>query len=396
MHFCHLLRCESGISTPSLQRHVNSKINFTIIQTLTIIQTSTSRMTANAHQLSVIDRDATSPSPYPHDPLLTPLTPIAPVTPGTSLPHTTADSPAKPPSAVHSKTLASRDMFFPLVLYSPPESERLEPDPISPPSVHDNDPSPSIPTTTDPLTDFNNALARIGQLDAFLTPGMKSTLTCMLSVIDMHLSPTAACRPHFLITRVASAEQTPDAGIKDIVDTIERGLMVFCALGGGGGGSSKSVGDPLVDNGSSGSRKPQKLDADGNITKPTRRSDKTRRDCKARDPLCQICGALNDGEVAHIIPYSVKEQEAVDFWKFVEMFRGVAATAGLREIALGTNADTLRNVWFLCKMCHGGFDGGKLSVIPDLGKITYRYDPEKTTEVSSAPMTMLPSQLISY
>lgn len=357
-------------------------------------------MTSNPLQLSVIDRDVVSRSPCPLDPPLTPSTPVTPVTPDTPPPRTasttTTNTLAETPLAVSPKPLASREMFFPLVLYCPPESEPLGPDPISPPSVH-NDPSPPTPTTTSPPTDFDNALARIAQLDAFLTPGMKSTLTCMLSVLAMHLSPTAVCSPHSLITRVASAEQTPDAGIKDIVDTIERGLMVFCALGGGaggGGGSAKSVADSLGDDGASGSRKRQKLDADGTVSKPTRRSEKVRRDCKARDPVCQICGTLNDGEVAHIIPYSVKEKKAIDFWKFVELFRGVAATAALREIALGHNTDTVRNVWFLCKMCHGGFDGGKLSVIPDLDGITYPYDPEKTNEVCSPAITLLPSQLI--
>lgn len=315
---------------------------------------------------------------------------MTPVTPGTPI---TGDS-TEIPSVARPKPLALRELFFPLVPYSPPESEPilLEPNLPSPLSVHDGAPLDSSPLTspiTTPPTEFDNAIARVERLDAFLTPGMKSTLTCMLSVLDMHLSPKVegVAATHCLIMKVASPEQTPDASIKDLVDTIERGLMVFCALG---GGSVKSVADPDVEpqgsanDGATGSRKRQKRDVDGNVTKSTRRSEKVRRECKARDPMCQICNALNDGDVAHIIPYSVKEKKAIDFWKFVELFHGVENTAALREITLGPNAgsaDTVKNVWFLCKMCHDGFDHGKLSVIPDLDGITYPYDPDRTNEV---------------
>lgn len=353
---------------------------------------SNSTMTSNRLQLSVIDRDAISQLPSRLDASVTPLTlgtPGTPATPGT---------PSEPPSTVPPKLVAPREMFFPLVLYSPPESKSLisEPDLSSPPSVHDveqHDPYPLTSTTTDSPTEFDNAIARVKRLDAFLTPGMKSTLTCMLSVLEMHLSPKAdgvTPSTHSLITRVASSEKTPDDSIKDIVDTIERGLMVFCALG---GGVAKSVTDPdpvddegqrSANDGASGSRKRQKLEADANATKPTRRSEKVRRACKTRDPICQICNAPNSGDVAHIIPYSVKDKKAIDFWKFVELFHGVEATASLRAVTLGPNpdaTDTVRNVWFLCKTCHDGFDHGKLSVIPDLDRIAYPYDPDMTNSV---------------
>lgn len=229
----------------------------------------------------------------------------------------------------------------------------------------------------------------------------------MLSVLDMHLSPKVdgiAATHHPLIMKVASPEQTPDDSIKDNVDTIEHGLMVFFALG---GGSVNAVTDPApceceqresANDDASGSRKRQKRDADGNVTKSTRRSETVRRMCKNRDPKCQICNALNDGDVAHTDPYSVKEKKAIDFWKFVELFHGVGNTAALREIALGPCAgsvDTVKNVWFLCKMCHDGFDHGKLSVIPDLDRITYPYDPDRANEVRPHAMTIATSQLIS-
>lgn len=284
-------------------------------------------------------------------------------------------TPAELPSAGPPKPLALRDMFFPLRLYSPPESESQisKPELPSPPSAHDVEPLDPSPPSPNTPTEYDTAIARVERLDAFLTPGMKSTLTCMLSVIEMHRSPKVdgvSASTHSLISRVASSEQTPDHTIKDIVDTIEQGLMVFCALG---GASSKSVTDSApaddqgrrsANDGASGSRKRQKLDADANITKSTRRSEKVRRDCKIGDPVCQICNVLNDGEVAHIIPYSIKDKKAIDFWKFVELFRGVEATAALRAVALARNTDTVRNVWFLCTACHNGFDHGKLSVYP--------------------------------
>lgn len=274
--------------------------------------------------------------------------------------------------------LAPRKMFFPLSFYAPPT-----PVPISVP--------PTLPATTSTdSTEYGRAIARVQLLDAFLTPSMRCTLTSMLSVMNLHTTPPDGLDTHALITRVASSEQTPDHCIKDIVDIIDKGLSIFAALG--GGSTKKLVPVPeSVPESTTGPRKRQKRDANGDLMKSTHRSLKIRNDCKLRDPTCQLCNSNNSGSVAHIIPYSVKDGKAMDFWRFVELFRGAKATAALKAVALAPNpedVDNLKNVWFLCKICHDNFDRAKLAVIPDLDDLTYPYDPSVTTSVSSSRIKM--------
>lgn len=300
---------------------------------------------------------------------ITPGTPLAPVTPETP----SSGKCPKPP-------LASREMFFPLSFCSPPASVTAPPGPLQLPSPTSTSATPQVPAT-----EYGHAVARVKSLDAFLTPSMRSTLNSMLSVMEMHLLPPEGLATHSLISRIASREQTPDDSIKDIVDIIEKGLLIFAALGGGSVKKSE--------NGSAtGSRKEPRLDSNGNPIKSTHRSLKIRTDCKARDPTCQICNSNNTGQVSHIIPYSVKDGKAVDFWKFVELFLGVEATAALKAVALAPNpeiVDNMKNVWFLCSICHDNFDRAKLCIIPDLDDLTYPYDPALTSSVSSPQINIL-------
>lgn len=214
----------------------------------------------------------------------------------------------------------------------------------------------------------------------------------MLSVVNTHLSPLPSPNgplavPHSFVSTVASPEQSGNQ-IKDLVDIIENGLLAFTALG-GGGSSVKSPSEPAPVNepsdtgASDGPRKRQRRDVDGNVIKTTRRSVKIRTSCALRDPNCQVCNAKG-GDVAHIIPYSVKGKKAIDFWRFVELFRGVEGTLALKAIALAPNpesVDNLKNVWCLCKNCHEFFGCAKLAVIPDLDGMTYPYDPDRTSAV---------------
>lgn len=337
-------------------------------------------MSSRRLPFSVDDHDAMSEQ-------LTPLdTAPTPVTPGT--PRTLDESSIEEPANL----LASRDMFFPLSLYSAPEweSDRSQPDDASRPLGADLVASPSTldETTPESPNEYDNAVSRINRLDGFLTPSMKSTITCLLAVMQTHLLPPtlddAPAITNPLFTRIASPDQTPDHAIKDIVDTIEKGLLVFSALGGGSTGSVIGPTPLPADDPGTGPRKRQKYDADGNIVKTTRRSEKVRRDCRTRDPTCQICNSVGGGDVAHIIPYSAKDQKGIDFWKFVELFRGVEATAAVRAVALMPNpesVDSLKNVWFLCKSCHDAFGRAQLAIIPDLAGITYPYDPDVTSSV---------------
>lgn len=306
---------------------------------------------------------------------VTPPTPLTPITPTT--PFNVRTAPPTPP-------LASRDIFFPLCPYirpSPPVSDSPEqPTPLA-------DPLPPIPTTP-----YDNALARVQQLNEFLTPSMKCTLSAMLCVVNSHLSlPSTSVDglvsdPHPLVTSVASEQS--EGEIKDLVDIIEKGLAAFAALGGGSSvkepSEAASPNPPSQAGASTGPRKRQRMDIDGKLIS-SYRSSKVRLRCTLRDPNCQICNAKG-GDVSHIIPYSVKEKKAIDFWKFVELFRGAQATMALKAIALAPNpesVDNLKNVWTLCKTCHDLFGRAKLAIIPDLDGLTYPYDPTNTTSVSA-------------
>lgn len=296
------------------------------------------------------------------DTAVTPVTSITPVTPSDSNP---GEGPPPP--------LASRDFFFPLSLYTRPAPS--PPGPQLPPS------STTLPGNI--ATKYQDAVARVENLDAFLTPNMRCTLSSMLAVVNTHLSQSAtpdnpATVPHSLVSLVASPDYSGEQ-IKDIVDIIENGLIAFAAVGGGSVKRSSVTGAVI------GFRIRQRLmDENGIPIKSTHRSSKVRLSCILRDPTCQICNG-SGSEVAHIIPYSVKDKKAIDFWKFVELFRGVDETKALKAIALAPNpenVDTLKNVWSLCKNCHDLFGHGKLAVIPDLDGLTYPFDPLSTSMVA--------------
>lgn len=201
----------------------------------------------------------------------------------------------------------------------------------------------------------------------------------MLSVVQSHLvSPGlegGASNVQTLITRVASTEETSDLDIKEFVDTIEKGLIAFTALGGGSlPQSALAAGGPH-----------KRIKINGSLFKSSHRSQKVRRECERRDGKgCQICNSVNPGEVVHIIPYSVKDSKGIDFWRFIELFRGRGATAALKAVALAPtpeSVDQLKNVWYLCKQCHSCFGGGRLAVIPDVAGIAFPFDTAQTTSV---------------
>lgn len=144
--------------------------------------------------------------------------------------------------------VAPRDLFYDFTVYIPPKSQSASG--IAHPAYTTSG-SETSPAT--PPTDYDRAITRVTGSAAFLTPNMRCSLTSMLSVVHSHLLSPA---PHgegidvqTLIARVASTEETFDLDIKDFVDTIEKGLIAFTALGGGSlpqsalatGGSHKRI-----------------------------------------------------------------------------------------------------------------------------------------------------------
>lgn len=272
--------------------------------------------------------------------------------------------------------VAPRDMFYDLTVYIPPKPQSGSG--IAHPGSTTSS-SKTSPAT--PPTDYDRAITRVTGLAAFLTPNMRCSLTSMLSVVHSHLLSPApeseATDVQTLIARVASTEETSDLDIKDFVDTIEKGLIAFTALGGGSlSQSALAAGGPH-----------KRIKITGSLRKSSHRSQTVRRECERRDGKgCQICNSVNPGEVVHIIPYSVTDSKGIDFWKFVELFRGRKATAALKAVALAPtpeSVDQLKNVWYLCKQCHSCFGGGKLAVIPDVTEITFPFDSAQTTSVRS-------------
>lgn len=179
----------------------------------------------------------------------------------------------------------------------------------------------------------------------------------MLSIIQRHLLPptlngvTAVTNPVF--SRVASPDEMSDQGVKDLVDINENGLLGSSALGGGGSTlvrhpPPQTILAPVLVNGKRSMVR---------STCSSRRAALKGFAVIVRPAIALV--KLAAGDVAHIIAYSANDQKGIDFWRLVELFRGVEATVALKAGALPPNpesvVDTMKNVWFLCKACRDAF-----------------------------------------
>lgn len=264
--------------------------------------------------------------------------------------------------------IAPPELFYPLTILIVEDDSDVD----SETGINtDTDADAAVPTIVDPAgvipppetpeeqmpppSSYDRAVARIETLQSHLTESMALDLKCLLSVIRSYLSPRDGTE-HALIAQIADP-LTTDTEIATLAKTVGTGLAAFLARGGNG------------------VRKPPAAD-DQTATDPNRpktpsstRSRLVPAQCAERDDrTCCVTGQRAEGLVAHVIPFSVRDATAINFWKFVAMFRGEAATATLRTTALGegNTTDTLRNVWWLCGAAHTAFDAGRLTIIPEL------------------------------
>lgn len=115
------------------------------------------------------------------------------------------------------------------------------------------------------------------------------------------------------------------------------------------------------------------------------RSTTVRASCRMRDSeRCRICDG-GQAVCAHIIPFSLRDGKALDFWKLVAMFRGPAETEVMKQFALepdATNADNILNVMCLCRNCHHLYDHAAVTLVPDIDApaVSFPYSPWSQSE----------------
>lgn len=227
------------------------------------------------------------------------------------------------------------------------------------------------------VTDYDRAVARIDSLQSHLTAGMALDLKSLLAVIHTYLAaPNQGTHPLFEL--IASPDISNDE-IVTLAKTVESGLAAFLARG---GGAHKPKPDP-------GDTPPSEPTP---ATPSSSRSRVVTSGCAERDQMtCCFTGQRTGGVVAHVIPFSVRDEKAVNFWKFIAMFRGEADTAAMRSATLGAgdSTDTLRNVCWMWNAAHAAFDAGKLAVIPQLEPTQIPYNPQLVSEVPILRPTFL-------
>lgn len=218
-----------------------------------------------------------------------------------------------------------------------------------------------VPPLVNPT--YDEAIARLEILvaDSTITVKQKLLLQAVLHTAQDFVSPGSV---HHLLRTVASSWTTA-AEILLLLNVVTLGMRAFVAQPGPTPGTQHS------DRGS----------ASSNIS----RSDRVKSACAARDGgKCVVTGRFT-GQSCHIIPYSVRDDKADNFWAFVAMFKGRVATEQLKRMTLGplpAGTDSIRNVVWLAPDVHDFFDNGQLAIVPLVaGPRDAPYDPNTVTEV---------------
>lgn len=284
-------------------------------------------------------------------------------------------------------SIADASLFFPVHLHIIPEDQPYSTlqnsDSNLPGShVHDsttiNSPSPdnldgAFPE--DPLLSlYEVGMTRITALTgSHLTPDTAAGLKAVLSTVHNHLS---AVHPHPLVIRLSSSHVSDDE-FRDMANIVSSGLYSFSARSGSLSGSSRAaVPSPTAT--------PSESSASAGKTKSvsSSRNRKVHKLCAERDRrVCCLTTLESDGVVSHILPFSLKDEKAASFWKFVSLFCGEAEMIALRAATCPAGTDNLTNVWWLAKTPHGLFDLGYVAVIPQLSSEHMPYDPSTVSEV---------------
>lgn len=267
--------------------------------------------------------------------------------------------------------LASREMFFSIPLRSV--------------AVHDQ-PIRALP---DPGADHVHANTRLSDPATMLNGQQRASLTALLAVLNDYFS--ASETTGFLTRSVGDPTGTNDTALATLADKIDLGLIAFLAKR--GQATTPEAVDPSLpapDGETSNSSRTAVEPKRARVSKKSgrsSRSQKIRAACKLRDgEKCRLCnGAVSQS--AHILPFSMQGRRMLDFWAFVAIFRGVAATAQLKAAALDpdpTSTDNILNVIYLCLTCHALLDQPQISLIPQIleptSGIVFPYDPRAVAQ----------------
>lgn len=270
------------------------------------------------------------------------------------------------------RVLASREMFFSI--------------PLRTVAVHNQ-----------PLEAFAGPLlgphvlanSRVTDTDTILNGLQRASLTAVLAVLNDYFPGEETTR--VFTESVGDIAGTNDTALAAFADKIDMGLIAFLAKRGAPDATVSSSSTPAPDAPpvlesatatSSTTAVPPKRARVSKKSGLSSRSQKIRKACISRDDeQCRLC-KVGMGQSAHILPFSLQQgRRAVDFWAFVAMFKGAAATDQLKAAALdpdATDSDNIMNVLFLCYTCHALLDKNMVSLIPQILESpdsVFPYDP---------------------
>lgn len=296
-----------------------------------------------------------------------------------------ASSPPPPPQPPAKRVLAPRDMFFEIPLRSH--------------EVRDQ----SILALAEPAGEHALAMTRVSNTPA-LSGVQRASLTVLLTILNDYF-PGDPVTTKFTRS-VASTTETDDIALAALADKVDKGLVAFHAKGGPHDSPASTPAPSIAQPSSPASDTPDRTPAPS-TTAPTtsssttavtkrsrfskksalsRRSQKIKTACKARDgDICRLCN-VPDCLSAHIIPFSIRGSKNLDLWSFIAMFRGASATASLKAAALDPDpedADNLMNVMQLCRNCHRLLDAPRVSLVPQILEdpaSIFPYDPRAVAQ----------------
>lgn len=264
-------------------------------------------------------------------------------------------------------------MFFTLSAYTPPPIRTTTTnDSAQLPQIRVGSPSP-VPSVS--LSPYDLAASRINRLTDYLTPVMRASLIATLFVVQaLNTLPEI----HPLILRIGSPSFS-DSALKEVADIVMAGLSAYEAKGGIEKGSTPNRAQPIDE-----PTEPPKKKLKSGKTNSSARKGTVRTKCALRDDGTCAFTHLRDGQICHIIPFAVQDKKAVDFWKFISLFRGPAATAALKAAALGPyphSTDTLLNMLVMMPDVHRHFDRAMIALIPQLTSDQVPFDPQHVSTV---------------
>lgn len=268
------------------------------------------------------------------------------------------------------RVLASRDMFFSI--------------PLRTVAVH-NQPLEALSAPL--LAAHLLAHARITDTNTVLNGLQRASLSAVLAVLNDYF-PDEETTGVFTQS-VADIIGTTDTALAAFADKIDMGLIAFLAKR-GAPDVAASASSPVPDT----TNTPDSMTTTSSTTAvPPKRARVSKSGVSSRrrgiraacvsrdDETCRLCKD-GMGQSAHILPFSLQQgRRAVDFWGFVAMFKGVAATDQLKAAALDpdpNDPDNIMNVIFLCSKCHTLLDKPMVSLIPQIlesPNSVFPYDP---------------------